>query len=1411
MAESLQQTLQNTRATLSAQPNAPEFTTRDESVDAITLYKQKREREARTGAADYLGAMWRQDSPVDGIMASVAGSNFAPDPNYAPFAPEEWKKLTEGIPAEFHHNFYKATSPAHALYIRQRLQDKLDDLQKLGDLDTLGGAGRLALNILEPSSLAAGILSGGAFKVATGMSAAARMARRAGTVGQAEKAAAAVATAAGREASGLAIGAGVAGGAASNAAFEKLRQSVNFEDDTAAIVEAALMGAAMSGPFVYLNAREMRRVSATAAEEHKAFEALRKVHEGQTLTDADKAAVEAQQALSKSTAMVLYRSPEAQLEEFRAAARTNPAGGTVFVDSKGEASLSLKAREWIDDFRAELRAATEQRLNDLFPNRGKEPVRPSRLSPEDRAKLEARVAREDEAWALRKRGPGQPTQKVTLKDLEGGQEVRNPVLTPEHAETLRAREARKAEWEKATAELEARKQAELDQLWADGHIAKGDRDLAMEQLQDDLRAVRAEFEAEQAARPDSNVKAPEKPEGTDVLWRDDDGRPETGRVVQVMPNGKLKIDLYPSLPGTKAKTPGGNMRYKYLHRSELDQDSPLFEDVTPEGFGPNTVGGAQAGNTSVQSVDVSPTFDDTTALSRFRLDLFARLNRSENPAVKYLAHILVKDAIGNSKEYAQRWTASERKRHWQRVLGGHFHQEAKIAFNEVRSIRNISLAAAEKGAAKDFYESVSRIVRGDTTVLAQNPDIAGPLQRAAKAMRDTYAAMADLAKKSGLEGAEGLTPDAAYVNRLWKHDAIRQMEITHGPDAVIEVLAGAINQQAVERFKKSPRYQQMVAQGKGTDADIRKAKATSFLKAVKSLEFSPAIQDIHLVAHDMGALRDTLKKEGLSDNQIDNIVDIMFEAKEGAGDAGMPTNLRFRFDLDEAHSIDTPAGKLRLSDLVENDSRLLVDIYLNSMAGHAALADKGITSRAAFQKELDAAREWYSTNQQSTKSASQINKEIQMLEDIYAHITGRPMSMQNFNGADRLAGSLRAWARASFLGQLGVAAAFEMVNAMALTSIRAFFQHSGGFRGLIQAVRTGKIADKQLAQQIEAWTGFGQEAAAAYARQSEITDFTYERGLNRFENYGNKASHVVDIISGNRLFTSLSRQMSTAMFIQKHVNMAGRKLSAKQRERLVHQGVDDADIDTMLASLKQHTRLGTDGKVLELQWENWKKADPKSFETYQLVLTREVRDAIQEHDLGEVPMFMHGTIGKIFGELRTFMVAAHAKQFLKGAQYMDSTTMTIWMMSFVGQAMAYSLQTSLNFAHNPQELEKRMSLDRVALSAVQRMSVTGAMPALLETGTYIVTGGDSLFSNGSTTNTDNRNILMTPSGMMITRALKGMSVGAGALNPFSNEIVTKQDVKDSLSPLPGANTFLVRNLIDALSSNFPKQEAPEAP
>jgi hypothetical protein len=131
----------------------------------------------------------------------------------------------------------------------------------------------------------------------------------------------------------------------------------------------------------------------------------------------------------------------------------------------------------------------------------------------------------------------------------------------------------------------------------------------------------------------------------------------------------------------------------------------------------------------------------------------------------------------------------------------------------------------------------------------------------------------------------------------------------------------------------------------------------------------------------------------------------------------------------------------------------------------------------------------------------------------------------------------------------------------------------------------------------------------------------------------------------------------------------------------------------------------------------------------------------------------------------------------------------------------------MNFAHNPEELERRLSLDRISKAAVQRMSIMGITPMLFETG-YTLGTGKSFFQGG-TTNTDNRNLLVTPSYMAAQRLLGAGTTIGNAVNPFAETTTTRQEARDLFSAMPGGNWFLMRNINDAISASFPKNEPRE--
>jgi hypothetical protein len=125
-----------------------------------------------------------------------------------------------------------------------------------------------------------------------------------------------------------------------------------------------------------------------------------------------------------------------------------------------------------------------------------------------------------------------------------------------------------------------------------------------------------------------------------------------------------------------------------------------------------------------------------------------------------------------------------------------------------------------------------------------------------------------------------------------------------------ELLASAIQDKAgvLERMRKAPGNAAL------TDQQLLLKKAKGFLGAVKRLEYDNALREIQLHGRDMGTLRGELKSLGVSEGHIDDLVDLLFEVRPTDADAGRAANLKFRFGLDEGARLETPKGKLAVSD-----------------------------------------------------------------------------------------------------------------------------------------------------------------------------------------------------------------------------------------------------------------------------------------------------------------------------------------------------------------------------------------------------------------------------------------------------------------------------------------------------------------
>lgn len=773
-----------------------------------------------------------------------------------------------------------------------------------------------------------------------------------------------------------------------------------------------------------------------------------------------------------------------------------------------------------------------------------------------------------------------------------------------------------------------------------------------------------------------------------------------------------------------------------------------------------------------------------------RWDISQTFDNSQNPHIRQYGYAVGKNPIGWEGDRAQGITITERKERIKRVVTGQAHYAMRDALNDAIKASGLSMTQRiQSEFVKNFYKEVTALTRGDTEALTRNPEIAPHLQKASSALREFYDTMAQRAKDSGLRGAEDLPSGGTYVNRSYLYNKITEAVDVHGAEAVHALFASSF---------RNPKIK----------GDMKVAR--EFVAAIRQLEYKTNMSDLVLHAKNLDELREVLKTHGLSDSKIDSIANVMFDIKEHeAGkesDAGLHSNLKHRMDLDETASIQTPAGAtLKMSDLVESDARLLIDKYTNSMGGYIAAAEHGWTDpKNDFMNKLKEVDAWAKANQRGY-DMNKHNADKTLMQNTFGYIVGQPWGNQPNSRLYRFANATRAYTRSVFLGQLGIASAFELKNALAMASYHGAMSQMPSVFKLISMMRKGIPVGDQLAKDIQHIAGFGNEYAAQYAQQHEVTDYAYGHHTSVFEKYADKASHVVDTISGNRSFTSATRNLA-AKFTTQHLYDIARgqkELDAGFADRLVHNGIDRGRIKEVLEHLKEHSIADERGVVQHIDWEGWQQEAPRTFNDFSLALERFTRDGIQDHNIGETMPWMHTETGKIIAELRTFSLVGHAKQFLKNVHYHDRTSAMIFMTSFVGECLAYSVQQSMNYAHDPQALSEKLAADKVWKAAIGRMGSLGLTSYLIDTPFKAITGHPVL---GSTNNTDNRDLFMTPSMMVMKRMVGGVQTAFQGMSPLSDTTATKQEVKEALGVLPGINTYGVRNIVDHISAHYPSYD-----
>lgn len=800
-----------------------------------------------------------------------------------------------------------------------------------------------------------------------------------------------------------------------------------------------------------------------------------------------------------------------------------------------------------------------------------------------------------------------------------------------------------------------------------------------------------------------------------------------------------------------------------------------------------SVGAAQASRakTDLLIEQPSPEILNTPQLkgveAKARFDWYGQLAKSENPYVRHLNSLLLQDPVGQ-KGVAQAASAEEFASVLKRRSLTHFYRDANPALDEFLT----GVPVLQRGAATNkFFEEVTAAVRAG--------NFEGPIGRAAQGMQRAIKDAATEAKRFGVKGFEDLDLAENYVPRIPNAQKIDQLVTRFGNKQIEQLLATSFARAA----DISEEVAQKVARGYIKNVRMRGAGVT---------------QDFHIAVADRDALAGMMREAGIADDEIEKVT----AALKGFGEkdetkAGKIARAKRRLSLDEtvtAQLKDTSGALARVAvtDLFENDARVLTRMYTASVGGNAALARAGITSPAEWERILNNAKLYAADRLNGDTKA--VEREIQKLEMAHSVLTGKPLL--NYDDPIRaLSFVARDWAYVAQSGGFGWAQAGELGAVLVQGGFRLVTESIPAMKGMFKRAANGELTD-DLAREIEDFVAPGTDAIL----HSTVSRFdgAYDEALipkahgilEKTEGFRHALRKAAGYLSGLTPITVALQRLVSRYITQRVVNTAfdvGRGYSAT---RLAAMGLDESLQKRVFDQIRQHAiqQPGAGRAINRLDLEKWTDLDAR--DAFVLAVNREGERTVLVPTLGASSTYIAGSeLGKVLTEFMTFAIQAHSRILIHGLKHMDAERAVSWMLGMSLAGMSYVARTHLEAAARGDKekfLRERLSNEKIAAAAFNMSGFSALIPPVVDTAAKIIPNAKPVFAHGRTSGlgsslTDLGNY---PAGSMV----KGfLDIGSAAHDGH----FTQSEYRQAQRLLPFARVLGVKQVLDALGEGLPER------
>jgi hypothetical protein len=619
-----------------------------------------------------------------------------------------------------------------------------------------------------------------------------------------------------------------------------------------------------------------------------------------------------------------------------------------------------------------------------------------------------------------------------------------------------------------------------------------------------------------------------------------------------------------------------------------------------------------------------------------------------------------------------------------------------------------------------------------------------------------------------VKGYENLKAYSGYMPQKWVGYKIEKL-----------IRAGRTEKDVVQAVQES--YLKMHPHMKPDDAQ---KFASAVVRRARTQEAGMDSNLIGILQQDgREFLRQALIDNGMAFQEAEKLIEKFTGEIAARGQAG---HTKGRIDVDMRF---TASNGIQLMDLFDTDIGKMVARRARGTSGAAALARKGILSRADRENIKTAILQEQQARGPSQRTGDkyldivEADKHLTQedIDGLFSYFDSGPIA----GGISPIWSNMKKITNLALLNQLGLTQIAEFGPQMAAVGLQRWFDHAGTAIREAMGNPSSKLADELRHMSVLVpedrlfRDDFNLEMDRLGNAQSELSQ--------RLTTMLNRGQRVQGYVSGFYAVRNFQQRVAVTSATDKIMqNMKG------LRNDLSTARAEDIGLDAKtFAAIKKYVDNGTvefrDGSTYKLNFDKW---NPTDVENFALSLNRHVNQVVQKAMIGESSLLFHKDgVASLFFHLKSFPMLALEKQALRNLRIADQEALASFFAGLATAGAAFTVRQAINGR------TENLDLTKIAKGAIGYSNMTGWLPMWTDP-VMNVLGIDSLRFNTYAQGIDN-NVFSTPAAFTtVNRMMNIPGAVANAVNPFAE--MSNNDIRAlQTTPIIG-NLYGITGILNAM-------------